>query len=103
MSTVRIRRHPDAPWAADLDQFELQGIQPGQEIEVPAEMAGQPPHWRRVEPGEERVPFREYRQHAGHLEVHDLGTGLLAQLGLWEPATPVRATATNSNEQGSDA
>lgn len=88
MSTVRIRRSPDAPWAVDLDQFELKGIQPGQEVDVPAEMAGHPPYWRNLETGETKVPWREYRTQDGHPQIHDLGEGLLAQLGNWEPADP---------------
>ncbi len=104
LSTVRIRRDPAAPFPVDLDQFELRAIQPGQEIDVPAELAGRPPHWRRLADGEQQVPWHEYRTHAGHLEVRDLGHGLLAQLGNWLPVTdqpPAPQVGGTANTEGS--
>lgn len=71
----------------------------GEVIEVPPELAGQPARWRRVEVDKdghptERHDLHETREHAGHLELRDLGTGLLSQVGNWEAVT--------DDEQGDD-
>lgn len=65
-------------------------------VKVSPEEAGTAPRWRRVEVDDSDHPLeelggRETREHAGHLEVHDLGSGLLAQTSNWEPATKAEA------------
>jgi hypothetical protein len=65
-------------------------------VTVPPEVAGVAPRWRRAtedeaawvllpERPEGKSPMHT-RQHAGHLEVFDLGTGLLAQPDNWRKA-----------------
>lgn len=63
---------------------EAREVGAGEVIQVTPEQAGAGPHWRRVGAGEVVEGHQETREHAGHLEVHDLGSGLLAQAGNWE-------------------
>lgn len=70
-------------------------VQHGDVIDVPDELAGSGPRWRRLtgeddahHPLNDPNAAHEYREHAGHPEVFDLGSGLLAQVGIWEPTTP---------------
>lgn len=71
----------------------------GSVIEVPAEVAGEGPSWREV-PESHKDPsgFYDYRLHIGEqtrTEYQHLGHGLLAQVGIWEPAD-----ACDESEQG---
>lgn len=66
-------------------------VEHGATIDVPAEVAGEGPRWRRLDgesdphhPINDPYAAHEYREHAGHPEVYDLGSGLLAQVGIWE-------------------
>lgn len=54
----------------------------GAVIDVPDEVAGCGPRWRRAQAGDD-LAFMETRERAGHTEVHDLGSGLLAQFQNW--------------------
>ena len=56
----------------------------GEVVEVSPEQAGQGPRWRQVRDGELVESHQETREHAGKLEVRDLGSGLLAQFANWE-------------------
>jgi hypothetical protein len=70
-------------------------------LKVPAHVAGEAPRWRRVEVDAQGLPTDDLpamhvRNRAGHLEVFDLGSGLLAQPDNWqtgkgEPADPTDA------------
>lgn len=78
----------------------------GATVSVSPELAGQGPQWRRVEVDAdghptERIDLVETRQHAGHLELLDLGTGLLSQAGNWEPVTD--DGSGDEREQGAEA
>ncbi len=65
----------------------------GQRLEIPdngtfkvsADKAGTAPRWRRAENGEDTTHLHT-RDHAGHLEVFDLGSGFLAQPTNWRDA-----------------
>jgi hypothetical protein len=78
---------PDLSGTGVSDVIEHGGV-----IDVPAELAGEAPRWRRVgepdedthHPAHDPSGFFDRREHAGHPEVYDLGTGLLAQVGVWE-------------------
>lgn len=82
----------------------------GATISVTPEAAGEAPRWRRATEDEEQwveLPDRpegtapmHHRRRAGHLEVFDLGSGLLAQTENWrkvgddsEPADPLAGVA----------
>jgi|SRR5688572_5086574 len=74
---------------------------PGQTIKVSPEAAGEAPRWRQVKVDDvgaptEPVDGMHTRRRAGHLEVFDLGSGLLAQPTNWrkpnddsDPADPL--------------
>jgi hypothetical protein len=77
----------------------------GSVIDVPAEVAGSEPRWR-VATDEDRVgdpvtgsaplvKFLPTREHAGKLEVWDLGTGLLAQTDIWTKEAPAKTDTKN--------
>jgi len=67
----------------ELEQYGLDAYVPnGAVIDVPDELAGSAPRWRRAKDGDD-LKFGQVRQHAGHTEVYDLGSGLLAQTDLW--------------------
>ena len=79
-------------------------VEHGGVVEVTPELAGEGPRWRRLieddpfHPGNDQQAAHQYREHAGHLEVYDLGTGLLAQVGIWEPTdTPTRSEAKDAD------
>lgn len=69
---------------------EAREVGKGEVVQVTPEQAGQAPRWRRVavdadgSPTEVIEGHQETREHAGHLEVHDLGAGLLAQVANWD-------------------
>jgi hypothetical protein len=55
----------------------------GEIIDVPVEVAGRGPHWRAAAEGDD-LGFMEIKiGEGGKVTVHDLGNGLLAQLGIW--------------------
>lgn len=64
-------------------------VSSGQEIEVPPELAGVAPYWRAPKDGDD-LPWLisgglVKRDEQGTItSVHDLGHGLLAQVGIWE-------------------
>lgn len=65
-------------------------VQHGDVIDVPPELAGEPPRWRRVKddadplhPSADPSKFFDRRELAGKSEVYDLGFGLLAQTDVW--------------------
>ena len=77
-------------------------VEPGGVIEVPPEVAGTPARWRVQEVDDAGTPvvddltpseavvwlsLQHTRQRAGHLEVFDLGSGLLAQAENWRLAS----------------
>jgi hypothetical protein len=66
----------------------------GEVIEVSPEQAGQGPRWRQVADGEVVESHQESREHAGHLEVRDLGNGLLAQESNWEAVADEKPAET---------
>jgi hypothetical protein len=66
----------------------------GVPVEVPDDVAGRPPIWRRVEGGEQVMPWQQTRPAGKAVEVLDLGAGLLAQVDCW---------ATPDTEQGQAA
>jgi hypothetical protein len=97
----------------DLPTLGHVGVKRGDVIEVPAEVAGREPFWRPVE-DEPRLPYREYRTVEGKgrkgdvVEVRDLGSGLLSQLGNWEPAEkpdekPEDAAVSDDGGEAADA
>lgn len=63
---------------------ERREVAAGEVIEVSPEQAGSGPRWRRVPDSEVVESHQETREHAGYLEVRDLGSGLLAQESNWE-------------------
>lgn len=78
-------------------------IQTGDVVEVDAQLAGEAPHWRPLADDEPQYPWREHRTAAdGAVEVHDLGSGLLAQTDNWVKAGghPKAATTTNDEKKG---
>lgn len=61
----------------------------GQVLRVPADVAGRAPFWRPVTAAEEAADVSRFFEYRGGYdddsrEVHDLGDGLLAQVGVWE-------------------
>lgn len=92
-----------------LEQYGLDSYVPnGSVIDVPAEVAGSEPRWR-VATDEDKigdpvtgsaalVKFLPTREHAGKLEVWDLGTGLLAQTDLWSKESAAPAKTDTKNE-----
>jgi hypothetical protein len=66
----------------------------GEIIDVPAEVAGRGPHWRAAAEGDD-LGFMETRtDDDGKVTVHDLGNGLLAQLGMWARPDAPKPTPT---------
>ncbi len=65
----------------------LHAVITGQIVEVPDDLVGEAPFWRPLGDGEVRVPYRAYRVEGNSTEVHDLGSGLLSQVGNWVKAT----------------
>lgn len=63
---------------------EAREVGAGEVVEVSPEQAGAGPRWRQVGDGEVVESHQETREHAGKLEVRDLGSGLLAQEANWE-------------------
>jgi hypothetical protein len=69
----------------------------GAVIDVPAEVAGSEPRWR-VATDEDDTAFLQTREHAGKLEVYDLGSGLLAQSDIWSKESTAAAKSDTKNE-----
>lgn len=85
---VRVRYIGAMP-EVDVPTLGLDAVKRGDVVEVTAEAAGSGPFWRPLRDDEEIHPAREYRGRDGNgdpTEVRDLGSGLLSQLGNWEPA-----------------
>jgi hypothetical protein len=59
----------------------------GAVIEVPDEVAGAGPYWRPAQPGDAENMERRVDEKSGKVTVHDLGHGLLAQVGIWSRPT----------------
>lgn len=92
MSTVQIRRQKDTTQVTRLqlgllDEHSHDLVNPGDVVEVPADIAGEAPFWRPVTDDDlaPNAPIRETRQGDDGIEVRDLGHGLLSQEGNWEP------------------
>lgn len=73
--------------------LERYGIDPlvssGQEIEVPPELAGVAPYWRAPKDGDDMAwlvsgGLVRRDEYGAVTSVHDLGHGLLSQVGIWE-------------------
>jgi hypothetical protein len=61
----------------------------GEIIDVPAEVGGAGPHWRAAREGDDLGFMETHTDDKGKVTVHDLGYGLLAQLGIWaKPDAP---------------
>lgn len=93
-------------------------VDAGKVIKVTPESAGSAPRWRRATEAEAELlqytpEAMHTREHAGHLEVFDLGEGLLAQPENWRlaaddgpapdplaPGHPVSADDTTPKENG---
>lgn len=104
---VRVRYVGPMP-EVDVPTLGLENVERGAVVEVSPEAAGQGPHWRPLGDGEQRHVTREYRDVEGVVEVRDLGSGLLSQLGNWELAdddavddAPPPAPAAASSSPGS--
>lgn len=82
---------------------ERQVIETGDVVDVPSDLVGAEPHWRRTTEDETQAtrPHLEFREHAGHLEVRDLGEGLLSQVGNWEK-TGAAESKTDNHESKDD-
>lgn len=70
-------------------------LEPGEVIEVDAEIAGVAPHWRPATPADaDAIARRQVQSRSSGegedavVEVYDLGSGLLAQVSNYEVATP---------------
>lgn len=100
-SFVTVRNvNPIGAVDAYLD-YEHVTVGAGETIDVTPETAGKAPRWRRVDTdpdGEPTEPLEtlHVRRRAGHIEVYDLGSGLLAQPAAWrladdnsDPADPL--------------
>lgn len=57
----------------------------GEIIDVPDEIAGAGPHWRKAELGDDLTWMETHHDDDPSVgtTVHDLGHGLLAQVGIW--------------------
>lgn len=99
-SFVTVRNvNPIGAVAAYIDDEHVE-VPAGGTIDVTPEAAGKAPRWRRAEVDEQghpvdRIDQMHTRHRAGHIEVYDLGHGLLAQPSAWrlagddtEPADP---------------
>lgn len=81
---VKVRNiNPLGPIVTVLDG-EPREVGPGEVIQVTPEQAGTGPHWRMSNAGEIIGGHQETRERDGHLEVYDLGAGMLAQFTNWE-------------------
>lgn len=80
-----LRRNADGSGAdhPDWEEPGVGGLVPGEEFECPAELAGQAPHWRPATDGDDLARL-ETREVDGVVDVWDLGSGLLAQIGNYE-------------------
>lgn len=76
----------------DLPTLGILDWERGTTREVPDDVVGEGPRWRRADVESDRIDIMETREHAGHLEVLDLGSGLLAQLGNFEVVEAKAAT-----------
>lgn len=85
---------------------EAREVGQGEVIQVTPEQAGEAPRWRRVAVDADGAPtelvedHQETREHAGHLEVHDLGSGLLAQVTNWEAVPDGQGDDETPKENG---
>lgn len=99
-SFVTVRNtNPIGAVAAFLDGEHVE-VESGGTVDVTPETAGRAPRWRRADTDDdgspaERLDQLHTRYRAGHIEVFDLGSGLLAQTANWraaddsgEPADP---------------
>lgn len=78
--------HEHARYVPVLEQYGIDPYVPnGAVIDVPDEVAGVAPFWRRPKEGDE-LSFMETRRadDGGVVSVHDLGRGLLSQTDIWE-------------------
>ncbi len=81
---VKVRNiNPIGPMVTVLDG-EPREVAAGEVIQVTPEQAGRGPYWRPVAAGEIVEGHQQTREQDGHLEVHDLGSGMLAQFTNWE-------------------
>lgn len=103
-SSVQVRNINPVGAIVTFIDGEQRDVAAGEVITVSPEAAGEPPAWRQVaklDDAEQPVQEvgREYREHAGHLEVRELGTGLLAQEGNWERVT-ARSASSDDDSKG---
>lgn len=102
-SFVTVRNvNPLGAVSAFLDDEKVT-VEAGETVDVTPETAGKAPRWRRAELDPNGEPAEDLsvvhvRHRAGHIEVYDLGSGLLAQPDAWrladdksEPADPTDA------------
>jgi len=66
-------------------------VKAGEVIDVPDAVAGRGPHWRAAADGDDLAFMETHTDDKGKVTVHDLGEGLLAQIGIW--ARPETAKA----------
>jgi hypothetical protein len=87
--SVSIRRSPGAAFPVDILDVDppLIGVAPGDVVDVPEAVAGRGPFWRPAAEGED-IRHKAAREAPAGLEVRDLGYGLLAREGEWEPVKP---------------
>jgi hypothetical protein len=104
--TVRVR-YVGPLVEVDVPGLGLTGVKRLDVVEVPAQAAGRGPFWRPLEPDEPVLAYRQYRGDDGSgdpVQVWDLGSGLLAQVGNWEPVDAAAATpASESTAEPSTA
>jgi hypothetical protein len=60
----------------------------GAVIEVPDDVAGAGPYWRERRPEDASNMESRTDEKSGKVTVHDLGHGLLAQVGIWSRPAP---------------
>jgi hypothetical protein len=78
-------------------------VSSGQIIEVPPDVAGVAPYWRAPKDGDD-MPWLisgglvRRDEHGAVTSVHDLGYGLLSQVGIWEAVT--EAPAKTQKQEG---
>lgn len=75
----------------------------GVAVDVPDDVAGREPFWRRATPGDDLAwfPTRIVEEAGAHVvEVLDPGAGLLAQVPLFRPATDAEIDAARAAEEG---
>lgn len=81
---VEVRNVSGGPRSVVADGERIE-VPTGGVIKVSPETSGAGPRWRRVGKDDDTV-LMHTREHGGHLELFDLGSGLLAQPTNWRDA-----------------